>query len=359
MRNKPFLLLLTLCIFVICPQTALGDGIIVDNASAVWELTLDDATDVDPLVGEPGVFVTKYADTFSYFLLENATAIGRLFGEPGVFVTKYADVFVYHLLEDATNVQHLVGEPGVMVTKYADAFVYQVLAPPFPIGPIISNVTVKDISLTSATVTWETDAAADSLVKYGTASGTYTLQEYDPADVTAHSVDLVGLLSDTTYYFVVNSTGVDGNSSESAESTFSTTPAAGYFDTGKGTYPSISGTHYGTIAPSSDIVVTTLYTYACPGTGGHSKSIELYENGALLTSGIWNGYGSDWHNITLTSEVTLQAGHTYNYTIVTASYPQIIHASSKDVTGGTITCTGFEDANGREYENWIPAIKLY
>jgi hypothetical protein len=131
MRNKQFLLLLALSILALCPQTALGDEIIVDNASAVWDLTLDDATDVDHLVGDPGVFVTKYADTFSYFTLENATSIGRLFGEPGVFVTKYADAFVYHLLEDAVDVQHLVGEPGVMVTKYADAFRYEDLVEPF------------------------------------------------------------------------------------------------------------------------------------------------------------------------------------------------------------------------------------
>jgi hypothetical protein len=131
------------------------------------------------------------------------------------------------------------------------------------------------------------------------------------------------------------------------------------FDTRGGMYPSMPGTHSGTIKPTTNITVTTLYTYACPGTGGHSKSVELYENGALLASGMWNGYGSDWHNITLTTPVNLQLGHTYNYTIVTASYPQIIHAESKAVTGGTITCTGFEDANGREYENWIPAIKLY
>jgi len=49
----------------------------------------------------------------------------------------------------------------------------------------------------------------------------------------------------------------------------------------------------------------------------------------------------------------------YNYTIITGSYPQIIHARSKDVTGGVINCTEFIDANGKKYEDWIPAIKLY
>jgi parallel beta-helix repeat protein len=123
-------------------------------------------------------------------------------------------------------------------------------------------------------------------------------------------------------------------------------------------YSSIMGTHNGTITPSSNINVSTLYTYACAGTGGHTESIKLYENGELIASGTWEGYRDDWHNITITPSVTLLAGHTYNYTIVTGSYPQIIHAKSKDVTGGTITCISFVDANGKAYTDWIPAIRL-
>ena len=130
------------------------------------------------------------------------------------------------------------------------------------------------------------------------------------------------------------------------------------FDTGKGTYPSISGTHTGTIEPSSDINVSKLYTYPCVGTGGHTKSIELYENETLIASGVWKGYQGDWHNITLTPAVTLLKDHEYRYVIETGSYPQIIHAHSKAVTGGTITCTEFTDANGKTYTNWIPAIRL-
>jgi len=123
-------------------------------------------------------------------------------------------------------------------------------------------------------------------------------------------------------------------------------------------YPSIMGTHKGEIKPSDNINVSKLYTYPCPGTGGHTESIKLYENGELIASGIWNGYQSDYHNITITPSVTLLTGNTYNYTIVTGSYPQIIHEPFKEVTGGTITCTSFVDANGKTYTDWIPAIRL-
>ena len=135
-------------------------------------------------------------------------------------------------------------------------------------------------------------------------------------------------------------------------------PAPSVFDTGAGTYPSIMGTHKGEIKPSHNINFSKLYTYRCVGTGGHTESIELYENTTLIASGTWTGYQNDYHNITINPPVTLLAGHTYNYTIVTGSYPQIIHLTSKEVTGGTITCTSFIDANGKTCTDWIPAIRL-
>lgn len=135
-------------------------------------------------------------------------------------------------------------------------------------------------------------------------------------------------------------------------------PPPAIFDTGPGTYPSIMGTHKGEIKPSCNISVSRLYTYPCAGTGGHTESIELYEHADLIANGMWSGYQGDYHNITITPSVTLLAGHTYNYTIVTGSYPQIHHTSELYTPNGTITCTQFVDANGEEYNDRIPAIRL-
>ncbi len=135
-------------------------------------------------------------------------------------------------------------------------------------------------------------------------------------------------------------------------------PLVSVFDTGTGSYPSISGTFTGTITPSRNLTVSTLYTYPCEGTGGHTKSIELYENTTLIASGVWEGYQSDWHNLTFNNSITLYANRTYNYTIVTGSYPQIIHAESKEVAGGKITGKEFLDSNDQRHVGWIPAIRL-
>jgi hypothetical protein len=132
------------------------------------------------------------------------------------------------------------------------------------------------------------------------------------------------------------------------------------FDTGesKDPYPSIAGRHNGTITPLNDTVLHTLYTYACPGTGGHSKYVRIWGNG-IDVNATWNGYAGNWDTITFGEPfVTLVANMTYNYTIVTGSYPQIIHEKVFNATEGTITCNRFESANGRVYDQGIPAIRI-
>jgi hypothetical protein len=134
-----------------------------------------------------------------------------------------------------------------------------------------------------------------------------------------------------------------------------------HFDTDSTTnpYPSISGTHNGTIKPLYDIVnITTLYTYPCAGTGGHTEYVKIWNSTDWNVTATWNGYTGDWHNITFNNSFTLYANETYNYTIRTGSYPQIIHKPSHNATGGVITCSEFVDINGKQHEGWIPAIRL-
>ncbi|RLG32000.1 hypothetical protein DRN97_08415 [Methanosarcinales archaeon] len=124
-------------------------------------------------------------------------------------------------------------------------------------------------------------------------------------------------------------------------------------------YPSIGGTHYGTIKPNKTIMVCKLYTYPCPGTGGHAEYVEIRNNSGWNVSARWDGYeGGDWHNICFDERFTLQAGVEYNYTIVTGSYPQIHHKKELTMDNGIITCTQFIDINGKKHKDWIPAIKL-
>jgi hypothetical protein len=131
------------------------------------------------------------------------------------------------------------------------------------------------------------------------------------------------------------------------------------FDTGSPEYPypSMCGIHNGTITPNQTITVSQLYTYSCPGTCGHTERVTIWNDMGVIVESNWTGYDGDWRNITFDA-VTLVAGEAYNYSICTGSYPQIIHERTANVTGGTITCTQFTDANGKVFYNWIPAITL-
>lgn len=136
-----------------------------------------------------------------------------------------------------------------------------------------------------------------------------------------------------------------------------------FFDTGmsENPYPSISGTHNGTIKSGRTIAVNRIYTYSCAGTGGHTEYARIWGNG-VDAHATWSGYAGDWHNLSFDSTFTLEPGVEYNYTIRTGSYPQIIHAQSGEeynATGGKIKCTEFVDANGKRYTNRIPAFRLW
>ncbi|MEA3503301.1 MAG: hypothetical protein U9R47_11030, partial [Actinomycetota bacterium] len=115
-----------------------------------------------------------------------------------------------------------------------------------------------------------------------------------------------------------------------------------YFDTSASDkpYPSISGTHNGTIKSVQTINVSTLYTYPCAGTGGHTEYARLW-NSTLDVTAKWDGYTEDWHNISLKESFTLVAGETYNYTIRTGSYPQIRHTDALLTTNGWLNCSQF------------------
>ncbi|RLG55743.1 MAG: hypothetical protein DRN88_05265 [Candidatus Hydrothermarchaeota archaeon] len=139
-------------------------------------------------------------------------------------------------------------------------------------------------------------------------------------------------------------------------------PGPEIFDTGapENPYPSIFGMHRGVIIPDQDITVNKIYTYPCPGTGGHSESVIIWNDTiGESAEAYWNGYTGDYHNLSFNRTITLKQDVIYNYTIKTGSYPQIIHTPEFDATGGKIKCAEFIDANGKKYNDWIVAIKLF
>ncbi|CAD6491521.1 MAG: Peptidase family C25 [Candidatus Argoarchaeum ethanivorans] len=131
-----------------------------------------------------------------------------------------------------SKVTYLGSGPDLtMEEERKNLFAYQLLGDPeIFIGevipdvtpPVITNVSAENVTCSAAKITWDTDELADSLVKYGNASGIYSMEAYDNTWITSHSIELTGLSPVTTYYFVVNSTDWSGNTNESAEYSFTT-----------------------------------------------------------------------------------------------------------------------------------------
>jgi len=187
-------------------------------------------------------------------------------------------------------------------------------------------------------------------VHYSLDSG-FNTSLYEPYDI-----DISHLTVGSTHNLTVYADDVFGN--ENSTSFQFVRSASTGFDTGYGTYPSISGTHTGTITPNKNITVSKLYTYPCPGTGGHAEYVHIYGDD-VDKSASWTGYEGDWHNLTFDAAFILEEGETYNYEIRTGSYPQIHHTDALPTENGWINCTSFEDVNGKTCTNWIPAIKLF
>lgn len=85
-------------------------------------------------------------------------------------------------------------------------------------GPVISNVTVNELTDKSATIFWNTSTSSDSFVYYSTNSNLSSpVQVGSSSFVTSssttfqHRVTLTGLTSGVTYYFYVTSRDPDGN----------------------------------------------------------------------------------------------------------------------------------------------------
>jgi hypothetical protein len=97
--------------------------------------------------------------------------------------------------------------------------------PPAPEPPVISNVSAGSITMSGATITWQTDQASTTQVEYGTTASYGSVTALDTDMVSSHSRALAGLNAGTVYYFRVRSRNADGLEAISGSSTFTTSAA--------------------------------------------------------------------------------------------------------------------------------------
>ncbi len=89
-------------------------------------------------------------------------------------------------------------------------------------APVISNVASSAITNSTATITWTTNEASNSVVNYGLTTS-YGSNSSNASMVTSHSISLSGLTANTLYHYRVNSTDASNNTATSGDFTFTTT----------------------------------------------------------------------------------------------------------------------------------------
>jgi len=133
--------------------------------------------------------------------------------------------------------------------------------------PVITNITVSNITTDSAKISWTTNQPASTLFEYGTTTD-YGSSYTDPSMTMAYEITLTNLNPATTYYFKVTVTNNDGvSSSETGQFTTVTPPSSVSI-----TFPSDGNTIY-----RPDIMVTG--TIANP----LNKEIGITVNGIVAS----------------------------------------------------------------------------
>ncbi len=185
-------------------------------------------------------------------------------------------------------------------------------------APTISAVMTADLTTTSAKVKWTTNEAATSKVWYGTTtpvatSSNATLTVHDGALVTSHTVNLLALTPNTTYYYVVSSADAAGNTTYSAQGSFATPAVA---DT---TAPVISSVSATDLASTSAKVIWT--------TNEAASSKVWY---GLITPLVTTATTT-----LMTQDAALVTSHAVNLTGLTASTTYYYMVSSTDAASNS------------------------
>ncbi len=189
--------------------------------------------------------------------------------------------------------------------------------------PAISAVTATNVTQTSASITWTTDEAATTVVRYGT-STTYGTTKQSSSLTTSHTMSVTGLTAGTIYHYQVESRDGTGNTSTSNDKVFTTAEA--------GTTLAISNVSTTNVSTSSATITWTTTLAAS----------------TVLEYGLTSGYGGNYTNSTLTTShsVTLtglSANTTYHFKAKSST--TTASAESGDNTFKTSTETSSDDGD--------------
>ena len=213
-----------------------------------------------------------------------------------------------------------------------EGYTFTTLAGGDALAPIISDVTISDLTANTAKITWTTNENSNSLVDYSGTSGVFTSTAGQYQDNTvSHTVTLRGLDPSTVYYLQARS--ADASSNEGKDSnggtgyTFTTTAG------GDETPPEITNISAGTPTYSS---VTITWTT-------NELSNSLVDFGTSVSYGTTQGNSADSvasHSVTLTG---LTPSTTYYYRVKSIDVSGNLISDDNSGNGHTFTTAAGAD----------------
>ena len=212
----------------------------------------------------------------------------------GVTITGLLSGTTYYFVAQSTSSNGFTGSSSVLS--------FTTTGTQTPVGPVISQISVANITASSATITWTTDQPSTAQVNYGTTTSYGSTSTLNSTLQTTQSVTLTGLASGTAYNFDVASANAGGLSSTSANQTFTTSVVVG-------TPPLITNVTVTNITPTT---ATVTWTTDQPSTAKVNYGSTTSYGAASAVSTILNTSQS----VTLTG---LTPGITYDFDVVSGN----------------------------------------
>jgi hypothetical protein len=185
--------------------------------------------------------------------------------------------------------------------------------------PIISGISVQDITPSSANIVWNTNVPSTGRVDYGTSVAYGSTATETGLAGTAHRVTALSLIPATSYHFRISVTDVTGNGAQSVDGTFVTV---------RDVTPPSNASSFTATAGNSQV----LLTWVNPADVDFAsvllrRSTTAYPGSPTAGSNVYQGTG------TSVADVRLLNGTTYYYTLFT------LDTSGNIASGATASAT--------------------
>ena len=252
-KTIPWLVVVALVAILAMPAHG-QTGIIVNNADTVRQESVSPETGLPVSVGPriilqyantkreeqiaapPTDLRTLFAQVPVRIVLQytNTKREERIAAPPAALRTLFAQVSARIVLQYANTIRQAAlaapsSELRTLFGQVADRIILQYantgrqVTLTYPVAligdtapPQISNVVVTRVGA-SIRITWTTNEFANSTVLYGTQSGSYPQSVTNPLFERQHEINLTGLRGGTTYFLLVRSADLSGNTATGSE----------------------------------------------------------------------------------------------------------------------------------------------